>query len=108
MADANGPRAVLGYLEEALAADPLCYEALVMAGDIWSLDQEELGVEVDEGSRIAVSFYNRAIAAQPDVAEAYAEKGRTLTCLERWEDALACLEGGLARFDVRPNTDLPK
>lgn len=105
---ADRPRAVLEYLEEALAADPLCHEALVMAGDTWSLDQQALGVEMAEGDTRALAYYDRAIAAQPDLSEAYAEKSRTLFNLAQYQEALACLDQGLAVFDHRPNIDLPR
>src|SRR5436305_1066478 len=48
----DDPRASLRHLEVAIAADPLCYEALTMAGELYSLWWEELGLPQKDASEI--------------------------------------------------------
>ena len=96
----------LDCLQEALEHDPLCREILVHIGDLYLYDSDELGLDQDQGDRKALEFYDRAIAAWPDHAEAYAEKSQALLYFERYEEALACAERGLQLFDQPPTTDL--
>ena len=100
------PDIALAYLEEALEADPFCQEVLVFAGDLWVMHAEKLGVSVEEGEWRALSYYDRAIAAHPEHAEAYAEKCCVLLYQERYEEALACAERGFELLDRPPTTDL--
>jgi tetratricopeptide (TPR) repeat protein len=101
-------KVALSYIEEALDADPRCYEALVFAGDIHSTSAgAELGLPEREAARVAVSYYDRAIQIQPDHAEAYAEKIVPLLDLEEYQAAIECADQGLKLFDARPTTDCP-
>jgi tetratricopeptide (TPR) repeat protein len=104
---ADRPQVALDYLDEALEADPECYEALVMAGEVHDRWGPELGMEQREAALMAISFYDRAIAAQPDHAEAYAEKLLPLLDLDEYEAAIQCADRGLELFDTRPTTDEP-
>ena len=100
-------QAALDYLEEALEADPLCYEALVNVGELYNHSCQKLGLSEEEGAHRALPYFDRAIAAQPDLSEAYASKGLALVYLNRPEEAIACIDLGLARLDERPTTDIP-
>jgi tetratricopeptide (TPR) repeat protein len=102
---ADRPRAAICYLEEALEADPHCYEALVMLGEVWDDAEEELGLKEGEGSRRALPYYERAIALQPDNAEAYAEMSGALVHLDQYERALEAANQALALLDQPPVTD---
>jgi tetratricopeptide (TPR) repeat protein len=106
LTDTGRHRAALDVLLDALDADPLCREVLVYTGDLFAYDNDELGIQEHLSLLRAIELYDRAIAAQPDHAEAYAEKAQVLLYLEQWEAALACAECGLALFDQRPTTDL--
>jgi tetratricopeptide (TPR) repeat protein len=96
----------LNVLLDALDADPLCREVLVDVGDLLTHRFEELGLEEQPALLRAIEFYDRAIAAQPDHAGAYAEKALALLYLEQNDAALACAEQGMALFDDPPTTDL--
>ena len=104
---ADRPQVALDYLAEALDADPECYEALVMAGELHNLWAPELGLEDQEGPLKAISFFDRAIAVQPDHAEAYAEKALALLDLEEYAEAITCTDRGLALLDSPPTTNYP-
>jgi len=95
----------LQQLLAALEVDPLCREALVHAGDLYNWEGERLGLTEAEGSRRALPFYDRAISAQPDHAEAYAEKARALFFLDDYPQALACADQGLAVLDSPPSRE---
>jgi tetratricopeptide (TPR) repeat protein len=99
----------MDYILEALDADPQCYEALVFAGDLHSHSRygPDLALHEQDAARIAISFYDRAIRAQPDHAEAYAEKLIPLSVLGEYETAIECADHGLKLFDIRPTTDSP-
>ena len=104
---AHRPRVALEYLAEALEADPHCYEALVMAGELYDRWGEDIGLDEREASLTAVSYYDRAIAVQPDHAEAYAEKAIALLHLDEFRAALESADRGMAVFDIHPTLDLP-
>lgn len=96
---ADRPQAAVGYLEEALEADPVCYEALVSMGETWVYCEKELGLKEGEGSQRALRYFERAIALKPDDAEAYAEMSCALMELSRFERALEATEEALARYE---------
>jgi tetratricopeptide (TPR) repeat protein len=72
------PQVALDYLAEALAADPDCYEALVMAGELYDRWGPELGFAGSDGALKSLCYFDHAIAVRPDHAEAYAEKAIAL------------------------------
>jgi tetratricopeptide (TPR) repeat protein len=98
--------AAFGYLELAIEADPLCREALVLAGDVCYFQFDDLGITEAEGADSAVGYYDRAIAACPHHAEAYAEKSLCLHDRERYQEALECAELGFSYLEVPPTKDL--
>jgi tetratricopeptide (TPR) repeat protein len=104
---ADRPRVALDYLADSLEADPRCYEALVMAGEIYDRWASELGLDEREGSLVAVAYFDRAIAAQPDHAEAYADRAIALLHLEEYQAALRSAEAGLREFDNYPTKGAP-
>ena len=104
---ADRPQVALDYLAEALKADPLCYEALVMAGELVDHWAPELGLDEREGASTAIVYFDRAIAARPDYSETYAEKAITLFYLDEYEASIATADQGLALFDEHPTADLP-
>ena len=95
---ADRPQVALDYLAEALEADPSCYEALVMAGELVDHWAPELGLDEREGASKAIVYFDRAIAARPDDSEAYAEKAITLLHLEEHEASIEAANRGLALF----------
>jgi len=104
---ADRPQVALDYLTDALSADPACYEALVMVGDIYARWAAELGLEDRRGNRLALGYFDRAIAVRPDHAEAYAEKCLALLHLDDFEATLQTAERGLPLFDQHPTLDEP-
>lgn len=104
---ADRPRLALDYLDEALEADPKCYEALVMAGEVWDLFEEELGLAEGEGSRLALMYFERAITLQPDNSEAYAEMSGTLMHLNEHQRSLDAANRALELLGHPPVTDHP-
>ena len=104
---ADRPRVALDYLAEAFDVDPNCYEALVMAGDLYDLRGQELGLGDEQGSLTSLGYYGRAIAARPDHAEAFAGKAIALLHLEEYIAAIQTADQGLRVFDQRPTTDEP-
>ncbi len=96
---ADRPKAAIGYLEEALEADPDCYEALVSMGETWTYCEEELGLPEGDGARRALPYFQRPISVQPDNAEAYAEMSTALMHLDEFERALRATDEALARYE---------
>src|SRR5438477_7196749 len=93
-------RAALDSVSRALEADPRSYKALILAGDMYSLCGPELGVDEREGELRAISFFDRAIAAQPHHAEAYAHKAETLVYLGEYAAAIECADQAANMLDA--------
>jgi tetratricopeptide (TPR) repeat protein len=104
---ADRPQVALDYVAEALEADPHCYEALVMAGELYDRGGPELGLDEREASWMAVSYFDRAIAAQPEHSEAYAEKAIALCALGECQAAISSADAGLSVFDIHLTIDEP-
>jgi tetratricopeptide (TPR) repeat protein len=101
MHQAECPREALACLNVALEDEPERYEALVRMGELYTDCGPELGLAEPESFATAVTYFNRAIEVDPDNPEAYAERGKPLLYLERYEEALECARMGLARLDPR-------
>ena len=96
----------LDYILEGLEADPVCYELLVYAGELLNTAWEDMGLCDKESAERAIPYFDRAIAAKPEMAEAYICKALALNDLERPEQALAILEVGGDLYEQWPNTDV--
>jgi len=76
----------LSEVFSSLALSPQCYEALSLAGTLLAM----LG-----DARASVLYTREAIRLRPERADAYYDLGATLLELDRPEEALEWLEGGL-------------
>jgi tetratricopeptide (TPR) repeat protein len=83
------------HLLAALEIEPRHLQALIYLGDIYTLCGDELGMESTAACQAALDCYDRALAIEWKLAEAWAGKTLTLFYLDRPEDTLAAAESGL-------------
>lgn len=98
----------LALLEKALGIDPNCYDALVMAGELYCMQAPELGFEKREGDLRALDLFDRAIAARPGDAEAHNAKALALLHLGDWQEAIACVDRGFEKLGDCPGDWSPQ
>lgn len=89
------PKEALSHIEAALEIEPKHVQAMILAGDIYQLDCEELGIDPDKAFQIAIQCYDRALAVDPKLAEAWAGKAEVLYWSRCPELALESAETGL-------------
>jgi tetratricopeptide (TPR) repeat protein len=89
---------------QALELDPNCIEANVLAGDLWLLEWSEIGYgdhSQTEAAEAALTYFDYALAAGPDYADAWAGKAHALLQLGRLEEALEAGRSGLSALPKR-------
>ncbi len=83
------------HLLRALEINPRHTQALIDLGELYLWDCEELEMELPIALREALRYYERAIAVEWKLAEAWAGKADALGYLGRHEEALEAAETGL-------------
>jgi tetratricopeptide (TPR) repeat protein len=96
---ADEPAKALSYLEATLDLDERCYEALVMAGELYDLWAVELELTEEDGAARSILYYERAIAARPECPEAYAGKALAHLHLRDARYALEVANQGIKLYD---------
>ena len=96
---AAGIPAAWQHVHRALELDPDHASASVLAGDLWLYEYDEIG-SGDHSERsaaeTALPYFERALEVEPLHADAWAGKAHALCRLERYEEALAAAQAGLA------------
>lgn len=99
-------QAALDYLDQGLEADPYCYELLIYAAELRLLNGDELTWNDGECALRSIPYFDRAISARPEIAEAHISKALAFLYREQPSEALSCLEVGEALYEQWPNTDV--
>jgi len=92
-------RAAWQHAERAMELDPDNASAAVLAGDLLLLDFDQILREEYSERRAgesALPYYERALEVEPLHADAWSGKAHALCRMERYEEALAAVEAGLA------------
>lgn len=108
--DEGRPAEALEHAEAALEIQPEHVQSLVLAAAVYTFQGKELGLGIDVSSRAALNCYERALAVEPELAEAWSGKAFLLLRLDRPEEALAAADCGLAALThpVGPDMDDPE
>jgi len=88
-------------IELALEDDPECVPILALAGDVNLLYSEELGLDSRVADLIALDFYNRALALEPQDVDVLNGKALALLYLGRPDEALSVAEEGFSVLPLR-------
>jgi tetratricopeptide (TPR) repeat protein len=91
----------LAHLEESLAVVPDHIQALNLAGDIYTLRAEELGLDPADCLLRAMSCFDRVLARHPAHAEAWSGKALVYLYMGRAGDALSAADMGIASLPAR-------
>lgn len=91
----------ISYVSAALESNPYHLQSLVLAGDIYVLHYDDLGMNEDTACKMALDFYERAIHVERRLAEAWEGKARALVHLQRFGEALCAAEEGLKVLPMR-------
>jgi tetratricopeptide (TPR) repeat protein len=83
-------------IEEALSLYPSHLQALILMGEIFLTRSDHLGLEHDFSDLAALSCFELALQQEPNHADAWSGKARTLLYLDRPEDALEAVDNGLS------------